>query len=207
MRVALQYQYLITVLNLFINHSIFANMKRRHFMLSSLAAAPLIAAGQTHIEPKPNGKPFVIKMGEARFGTHTPYRGVNPNDLKISKKDTGGMAAMFEYIGTEKIGPPMHIHFKQDEIFYVAEGTYLFQVGNDKHTLKAGDSIFLPRQVQHTWLQLSDTGKLIYWVTPAGKMEDFFLKMNGLTKPPTPQEAEKIHREHDMTIVGPPLSL
>jgi mannose-6-phosphate isomerase-like protein (cupin superfamily) len=180
-------------------------MNRRKFILSSLVATPLMGAA-TNLKPSvETPKPFTVKAGEARFGVHTPFRGVNPNDLKISKKDTEGAAAMFEYIGTEKTGPSFHIHLKQDEIFYVAEGEFLFKVGDEKSTLKAGDSIFLPRLIPHTWRQLSDRGKLIYWVTPAGKMEDFFLTLNGLTKPPTPEEMDKIHADHDMKVVGPPL--
>jgi hypothetical protein len=36
-------------------------------------------------------------------------------------------------------------------------------------------------------------------------MEDFFLKLNSLTKPPTQAEMDKIHADHDMKTVGPPL--
>jgi quercetin dioxygenase-like cupin family protein len=174
--------------------------------MSSLAATPFLGSAKTLTTSNKGIKPFVVKSGEARFGLHTPYRGVNPNDLKVSNKDTEGAIAMFEYTGTQKIGPPLHIHFNQDEMFYILEGSFLFQVGEEKHTLQGGDSIFLPRNIPHTWLQLSDKGKIVYWVNPAGKMEDFFLKMNGLTKPPTPEEAQQIHLDHDMKIVGPPLS-
>lgn len=34
--------------------------------------------------------------------------------------------------------------------------------------------------VPHTWLQLTDKGKLIYFVQPAGKAEEFFRTMNNL---------------------------
>jgi mannose-6-phosphate isomerase-like protein (cupin superfamily) len=180
-------------------------MKRRNFILSSFVAAPVLASANQMLTIDKTPEAFIIKSGEARFGVHTPFKGVNPNDLKISKQDTEGAVAMFEYIGTEKTGPSLHVHLKQDEIFYVAEGEFLFKVGEQKSTLKAGDSIFLPRRVPHTWLQLSDRGKLIYWVTPAGKMEDFFLKLNSLTKPPTQAEMDKIHADHDMKTVGPPL--
>ena len=181
-------------------------MERRKFIFSSLLAAPVLASAKHLKTTERTSQSFVVKAGEARFGVHTPYRGVNGNDLKISTKDTDGALSAFEYVGTEKIGPPLHIHFEQDELFYVAEGEYLFQVGDEKSKLKAGDTIFLPRQIPHTWLQLSDKGKLIYWLQPAGKMEAFFLKMNDLKKPPTPEEAQQIHLEHGMKVVGPPLT-
>lgn len=182
-------------------------MQRRNFLLSSLLATPAIASANLMETNEKTPNTFTVKSGEARFGVHTPFKGVNPNDLKISKRDTSGSVAMFEYIGTEKTGPSLHIHLKQDEIFYVSEGEFLFQVGTERSTLKAGDTIFLPRKVPHTWIQLSDRGKLIYWVTPAGKMEDFFLKMSSFTTRPTQEEMDKIHAEHDMKTVGPPLSL
>ena len=182
-------------------------MERRNFILSNLLATPVLASATKLTTSPKTPNTFTLKAGEARFGQHTPFRGVNPNDLKISKRDTDGAVAMFEYIGTEKTGPSLHIHLKQDEIFYIAEGEFLFQVGEERSTLKSGDSIFLPRKVQHTWLQLSDRGKLIYWVTPAGKMEDFFMKLNSFTKPPTAEEMDKVHVDHDMRTVGPPLSL
>jgi mannose-6-phosphate isomerase-like protein (cupin superfamily) len=152
-------------------------------------------------------KPFVVKSGEARFGTHTPYKGINPNDIKISGKDTNGQLAVFEYIGNEKVGPSLHVHHDQDEIFSIIEGEFLFQVGNEKFNVKAGDTVFAPRKIPHTWIQLSDKSKILYYVQPAGKMEAFFLKMNEFKAPPTLQQAEQIHEAHGMTILGPGLSL
>ena len=181
-------------------------MQRRKFLsVSSLA----LAMGTV---PKSKAKlasadSFIVKAKEARFGVHTPFMGVNPNDVKISGKDTNGQLAVFEYIGTQKVGPSLHVHFNQDEIFTVVEGEYLFQVGDKKDTLKAGDTIFLPRQVPHTWIQLSDLGKLIYFLQPAGKMEEFFLTMNNLKERPSAEEMSKIHATHGMKVVGPPLSL
>ena len=73
--------------------------------------------------------------------------------------------------------------------------------------MKAGDTIFLPRQIPHTWIQLSDKGKLIYYLQPAGQMEEFFMTMNDLKGRPTADEMDKIHAAHGMKVVGPPLSL
>lgn len=181
-------------------------MQRRKFLsVSSLA----LAVG-TVPKSKANSvatDSFIVKAKEARFGIHTPFMGVNPNDVKISGKDTDGQLAVFEYIGTQKVGPSLHVHFEQDEIFTVIEGEYLFQVGEKKDILKAGDTIFLPRQVPHTWIQLSDLGKLIYYLQPAGKMEEFFLTMNNLKERPSAEEMNNIHAAHGMKVVGLPLSL
>ncbi|MCU0470469.1 MAG: cupin domain-containing protein [Arcicella sp.] len=179
-------------------------MQRRKFLTVSTLALGTISTAKTKDKGQ---KSFVVKSKEARFGTHTPFMGVNPNDLKISGKDTNGQLSVFEYVGTQKVGPSLHVHFEQDEIFTVIEGEYLFQVGDKKETLKAGDTIFLPRNIPHTWLQISDLGKLIYFLQPAGKMEEFFMTMNQLQGRPSDEEMQKIHAVHGMKVIGPPLSL
>ena len=101
----------------------------------------------------------------------------------------------------------MHVHFYQDEIFYIAEGEYIFQLDKEKFTLKAGETIFLPRNVPHTWIQTSNYGKLIYFLQPACKMEEFFSIMSKLQGPPTKEFSEKMHAKHGMKTIGPPLTL
>ena len=101
----------------------------------------------------------------------------------------------------------MHIHYSQDEIFYVIEGSYYFRVGDEKLNLTKGDSIFLPRKVPHAWTQVSATGKMTVVVQPAGKLEDFFVTMANLDHEPSPEETEIIFAENDMQVVGPPLQI
>lgn len=185
-------------------------MKRKQFLLNSLLAVPALALAKTATAENPapsNPKPFVVGNGQSRFGDVVKFLGVHPNDLKISSKDTGGQLSMFDYTGLGKVGPMLHVHLKQDEIFTVIEGEYRFVVGSETHVLGPGQTIFLPRGIPHTWIQLSDKGRLIYLLQPAGKMEEFFLLMNSMTTRPTPEEMDRIHAEHDMKVVGPPLTL
>ncbi|TAE52428.1 MAG: cupin domain-containing protein, partial [Bacteroidetes bacterium] len=148
----------------------------------------------------------VIRAGLSRFGQPTPFRGVNPNDLKLSSRDTAGKLSAFEYVGVQKTGPGYHAHPNQDEVFYVVSGEYIFQVGPDKQLLKAGDLIFLPRNAPHTWVQVSERGQLFYFLQPAGKMEEFFLKMTESGGKSSPEEMKRINAEHGIVPYGPPIS-
>lgn len=155
------------------------------------------------------GKGFKVGSGEARFGEHYKMKGVTLNtlDIKISGEDTNGELAVFEQTGqTPNGGPPLHIHLFQDEWFYVIEGEYLFQVGEERKELKAGDTIFLPRNVQHAFLQRSEKGRMIVSYLPAGKMEDFFKVTNKWTSPPSKEEVARVFEEHEMKVVGAPLT-
>lgn len=184
-------------------------MQRKKFILSSLFAMPAVILGNAVAQTKSgtNGQPFIVNEGQSRFGETVKFLGVHPNDLKISSKDTGGQLSVFEYTGLGKVGPMLHIHLEQDEIFTIMEGEYRFVVGDATHVLKAGQTIFLPRQIPHTWIQLTDKGKMIYFLQPAGKMEEFFSYMNTLKERPSQEMMDKIHAEHGMKVVGPPLSL
>ncbi|MEO5643411.1 MAG: cupin domain-containing protein [Bacteroidia bacterium] len=184
-------------------------MKRGSFILSLLALYPasLLARVKTNILVRMN-KGFKVNAGEARFGEHYKMKGVTMNtlDIKISSSDTDGDLAVFEQTGlTPNGGPPLHIHPFQDEWFYIIEGEYLFQVGDEKLEMHAGDTIFLPRNVQHAFIQLSEKGKVIVSYLPAGKMEAFFKETNEWIAPPSKEEIAKVFAAHDMQVVGPPL--
>lgn len=185
-------------------------MKRKEFFAKTALLLPTAAIFGNLVAqkaPPKNSKPFIVDAGKSRFGEVVKFLGVHPNDLKISSKDTNGHLSVFDYVGTAKVGPMLHVHLEQDEIFTVIEGSYRFVVGNDMHILNAGQTIFLPRNIPHTWIQLTDYGRMIYFLQPAGKMEEFFSLMNSMKNRPTEEEMNKIHEAHGMKVVGPPLSL
>jgi len=207
--VKIELQYLLTILKgkVLINF----HMKRKKFILWALALYPMTILAKVKTKKfMRTDKGFKVNAGEARFGEHFKMKGVTINtlDIKISSSDTDGDLAVFEQTGlTLKGGPPLHIHPFQDEWFYVIEGEYLFQVGEDKYPLKAGDTIFLPRKVQHAFVQLTEKGKMIVSYLPAGKMEAFFKVTDKWVSPPTKEEITRVFEEHDMKVVGAPLKV
>ena len=111
-------------------------MQRRKFPQATLLSLPLAGKAAAFSRPiKPVPPSFLVKAGKDRFNEPILYKGVNPNLVKISAQDTNGQLAFFEYIGLEKTGPTLHLHLKQDEIFYVVAGEYLFQVGEVKQKI------------------------------------------------------------------------
>ena len=73
--------------------------------------------------------------------------------------------------------------------------------------LKVGDSMFIPRNVPHAFTILSDTPAAFLIVSqPAGKIEDFFRAYSKFEKT-SPEVALKLMSEHNMKVVGPPLTI
>jgi quercetin dioxygenase-like cupin family protein len=187
-------------------------MRRGNFIASifTLMVTPLFSIPETIKNNTGMDKGFKINAGEGRIHGHIKLKGVNSNvlDVKISGNDTNGELAIFEQTSlSQGKGTPLHLHHTQDEIFYVLEGSYYFQVGEEKFSLTVGDSIFLPRKVPHAWTQVSEKGKMTVVVQPAGKLENFFVTMSALDHDPTHKEIEKIFADNEMQVVGPPLAI
>ncbi|MCM4153445.1 cupin domain-containing protein [Arenibacter sp. N53] len=187
-------------------------MQRNSFIaaLSAIATVPLLSFSSMEKVIKRKTEGFKINAGEGRVHGHIKLKGVNSNilDVKISGSDTDNDLAIFEQTSlSQGKGTPLHIHPGQDEIFYVLEGAYYFKVGDQTYNLSVGDSIFLPRKVPHAWTQVTETGKMMVIVQPAGKLENFFVAMSALDHEPGPKEIEQLFAENEMQVVGPPLKI
>lgn len=185
-------------------------MKRSTFITMTVAAVSLPAREFATI---PNlfqkAKPFKTKAGEGHLYGHLKLRGINQNilDNKVSGTDTGGGLAIFEQTSLSPgKGVPTHVHFFQDEVFFILQGHFIFQVAGEKYDLVKGDSIFLPKNIPHAWKQLSEEGKMVVIFQPAGKMEMFFKNIADLDHDPSPAEMEALFLDHEMKVVGPPIS-
>lgn len=175
-------------------------MKRRNFFKTAVATGATLKTLETTATIKPTS-PFIVKAGKPRFDD-----GII-SGLKVSSKDTNGEFSMFEENSVKgpKSGPPLHIHHGQDETFHIIEGEYLFQVGNEKIKASAGDTLFGPRGVPHTYYQLSEKAHMIFTYNPAGNMENIFEWMNK-NKPFKPEDFAKFCKENKVEFVGPPMS-
>ncbi|HUQ65962.1 MAG TPA: cupin domain-containing protein [Flavitalea sp.] len=153
-------------------------------------------------------KAIYVPKGKNRFQEELMIWGIIPFQIKVSGKDSDGTFFAFEHAKMGKGGPPRHFHYKQDEWFYCIEGTFAFEVGDEKFTLNTGDSLFAPRMIPHVWAYIGDQpGTLLLAVQPAGSLEEFFIESCKTTRPPTPEEADKLFAAHGMKVVGPPLAI
>lgn len=144
-----------------------------------------------------------IAAGEDRFGEHRGL-GVSTIDFKMSSQDGSGLFVL-ENTFHAKGGPARHLHYDQDEWFYVLEGEFLFEVGQVRFRLHPGDSLLAPRKVPHVWAYDGDTfrGRILVAFQPAGKMEAFFRVVTKADAMP-PQDPELWHA-YGMELLGPPL--
>jgi mannose-6-phosphate isomerase-like protein (cupin superfamily) len=129
-------------------------------------------------------------------------------DVKVSAQDTNGGLCVTEIIDAEKGGPARHLHHEQEEWFYVVEGEYAIEVGEERYELGPGDSVLAPRQVAHAWAHVGEgAGRLIAALQPAGEIEAFFDELAMLGSAPEREALSRVFSSHGLELVGPPLSI
>ena len=98
-------------------------------------------------------------------------------DLKIllTTEATGGAISVL--IGWHKPGegPPDHVHFNQEEMFFFVEGTYELTIDSQTSTAGPGAIVFIPRGVVHRFKNVGETTAcMLDWTLPGG--QDHYFK-------------------------------
>jgi quercetin dioxygenase-like cupin family protein len=177
-------------------------MERRLFMSLAGTVASAAACGQSLMQNSPT-KIHPVLSGEDRLG-EAHSLGITSIAFKVLTQDTNGELFIIEHTTRQKGGPPRHIHPHQDEWFYVIEGEFLFEVGQDRVTLRRGGSILAPRNLPHAWAFVGNNGgKMLISYTPAGKMEAFFREVTRSNSMPPQNKA--LFERFDLILTGPPL--
>ncbi len=81
---------------------------------------------------------------------------------------TGGALGLVELAGRRGDMPPLHVHRRDDEVFYVLEGRMTVFVGDGTVELEAGAAAFAPRGVPHVYRVDSDVARWLAIAAPAG---------------------------------------
>ena len=72
--------------------------------------------------------------------------------VKLSQAASGGVMSMIELVGPSGDMPPLHVHWTDDEAWFVLEGEMSFHVGDEQPIrVSAGELAFGPRGVPHTY--------------------------------------------------------
>jgi mannose-6-phosphate isomerase-like protein (cupin superfamily) len=150
-----------------------------------------------------------VPAGRDRFrGNKREVFGSRVIDTKVSTLDTDGGLSVSEIVDVEKGGPARHLHHEQEEWFYVIEGQYVIEVGEERYELGPGDSVLAPRKVAHAWAHVGEgTGRLIAALQPAGQIEAFFDELARLDSTPRREDLKRAFGSHGLEFVGPPLSI
>ena len=111
--------------------------------------------------------------------------------IKAGAADTNGQLTVVEVSEPPNAEAPLHVHRREDEAFYVLEGSATIYVGDQVFEAGPGDFAFGPRDVPHRYTVGPDGCRMLFICTPAG-FEDLVIDMSRpaerLTLPPASTE-------------------
>ena len=120
--------------------------------------------------------------------------------LKLLGHETNESIMLFEETvpaGTKSL---FHLHRDSDEVAWVLEGEFTFQIGDEITTGGPGTCAFMPRNVPHAWKNSGTVpGRVVFLYTPAGAGK-FVEEM--LDHPPD-SELKKRLEEAGWEVLGP----
>ncbi len=99
-----------------------------------------------------------------------------------------------------EVGPPLHVHEKENETYYVLDGEFEFVCGEDHVRGGPGTFVFAPRGVPHRYKNIgSAAGRMLFGFTPGG-IEAFFTELGSQTELNL-QVMTEIARRHGITML------
>ena len=94
-------------------------------------------------------------------------------------EETDGHYFIMEGLVPPGGGPPPHIQTREEEGFYILEGTVTFWVDGDEIEANTGTFLHVPRGVTHNFLNQSELdARILFFFAPAG-IEMMMTKMAG----------------------------
>jgi quercetin dioxygenase-like cupin family protein len=158
--------------------------------------------GRIHTEQLQQDPPVIRtpKLVPASGGTAIWWMGDDKITFQTLSKDTDGAYSFWIDQPPANVGPPKHVHSREEEGFYVLAGEATFKAGHVAAVLKPGAFIALPAGIPHAWTNTSDDlAKLITFTAPAGN-EGFFLALGEPgAGPPGPRKTMPVEEINSLT--------
>lgn len=133
--------------------------------------------------------------------------------ILLDGEATGGAYVFFDELTDPGGGPPLHVHEREDEAFFILEGRFEFRVGEQTFTAGPGDFLLAPRGVPHTFRNVgSRPARKLALAWPAG-LDRFFLEVGQpvvAAAPAAPPGADAMARfveavaKYGIKILAPP---
>ncbi len=155
----------------------------------------------TDIAAKLPTQPMVSRAGEGEASSFGEGQ-----EMRFPFYDKPEVPGFWVERGVRGPGAPLHRH-PWASFEYVIDGTVRFIVGDEELVLNAGDFIYTPPSIPHTYFVESDTAHIFGTNFPGGYFRDLQLKAAPIFTSGGPPDMEKVVRlaaEHGVEVLGPP---
>jgi len=117
------------------------------------------------------------------------------SDFVIAEwRDAGGPPGPPRWIA------PLHLHRKDDEAWYVLEGTLCVRVGNEVVEARAGAAVFVPRGTPHTYWN-PEPGLVRYLLVMTSNIYSLIQDIHAMTER-SPAALRAVFEKHESELLG-----
>ncbi len=131
--------------------------------------------------------------------------------IKATSEDTGGQMTIVEVTEPPGAEAPLHVHHREDEAFFILEGSVTLQVGDETIEASAGDYAMGPRDIPHRYTVGADGCRMLFICTPGGfenLVREMSVPAESRTLPPATDEEPdfehvgKVARDNGCELLG-----
>ena len=150
-------------------------------------------------------------MNPSRPIIHPPGGGTIHNVLGapyrflVTSEQSGGAFSLIEVTTNPQSGVPVHLHTREDETFFILEGTIEATCGGRTLTLEKSATAFLPRNLPHSYRNpTNNVARYLVWITPGGFekcLEEFGRLPAG--QAPSPETLVSIGQKYGLQFPAP----
>lgn len=124
---------------------------------------------------------------------------------RVASNATDGLFAIWEEEIPAGVGPPLHVHDSEHEVFTVLSGRVRFRLDEDELLANPGDVIMIPPGMPHTFQGIEDAVATVM-LTPGAAAGFFAAVTEAGVDPSSDMDAVvRIAADHNIRFVGPPL--
>ena len=125
----------------------------------------------------------------------------DPMRFIMTAAQTGGAYAIAEQEIRPGNGAPPHIHHREDETFYILDGSFLVVIDGQEYRVSKGDFVHVPRGSVRSFTNIGQSnGRLLIHHCP-GMASDFYIGMGKLPFPPDLNDIAKLATAHGIELV------
>ena len=153
-------------------------------------------------------EPFLLRPGEGESVWSLGGRFTT----KAAAAVTVNQFALVEAVAFQATEPPLHIHHREDEAWYILDGKMTFYVADEVLEATAGCFAFAPRGIPHTFTVDVEPTRVLVFASPAG-FEHFALELGQPAHDDTPpanlampssEVLGPVAERYGIEVVGPP---
>ncbi len=124
-------------------------------------------------------------------------------DANILMGDDHAPFSVMEMVVELGMGAPAHISRREDKIFHITKGAFLFLIGEKRIEANEGDHLFVGQGQVHSFSAQGDGPARMTLVSTPANHDRFFQALSAIDTPHDPQDVEAVCVNYDQQIVGP----